>query len=398
MTETRSTSRLPVMAVASVAVLAVGGAWFATRPHRAPNVLPGVRSNTAATMHYEAGRELARSGKRAGAVREWTTAIGLDPGFPAPYFAIAAEDQSGGSYSSAVKRLESLRLANPSADHIDCREADLYFRAGRTDSALQIARAAVRREPKCALAHSALGAALESHGDYPASVSEIQLAHALDPASEGITLNLAQTLAKAGRSAEAIRLTGDLLRFQPKHPAQAYLVMGRLQAQFGKDGKPDYKTARNFFEKILEQDQNSTAAAAEFGAVMLRLGHLPEARAALELAAARGASDTAMVAALAETYNRLHDPRGKSLSEQAQGLAAIDAELLRARQQRYREPDSADTALQLARADQRAANIPDAIDLVTFALQKDPNREEALTLMSELTSRTRYRPINTVAR
>ncbi len=368
------------------------GLYGALRSARSP-ISRDRQAHTAAQMHYDTGVKLAKAGNRAGAIREWTTATALEPGNAAPYYAIAAEDQAAGSYSSAVKRLDALRLANPSAEHVDCREADLYFRAGRVDAALRIGRRAVKIEPACALAHSALGASLSAHGEYVGAVSELQAAHILDPESVGITLNLAQALAKTGQSDQAIPLAGTLLKGRPIHAGQIYFVTGRLQAEYGSAGRPASKAARVFFEKALRENPSNTSALSELGIVLDRLGIYDDARIVLEKAAAAGVSDAKMVSALADTYAHLraYTERAKALKPQAIALSRLESSLSGARRQRYREPDNPDAALKLAKLDQQAANVPDAIDLVSFALQKDPNRPEALALMSELTHRDRSR-------
>src|SRR5258706_6507141 len=140
---------LSILAVTMTAITAYRGRQAAGPSSSGPR-----SGHEAAVKHFETGVKWAREGNQAAAGREWQTAIGLDPAFPDPYYAVATADAAAGSYSAAVKRLESLRLANPSAPHIDCPETDRYFRAGRKDTALQMGRIATSHEPGCTLAHS----------------------------------------------------------------------------------------------------------------------------------------------------------------------------------------------------------------------------------------------------
>lgn len=379
----RRASRAPVFFALVVAALALVAGILLYRRFVAPHSASPAGESAPARRHFENGLQRAREGNLVGAIRLWETAIALEPTFAPPYFALAKQAAESGDMDAAIRRLNALRAANPRAPHVDCTQTGLYFQMGRVWKALTAAREATQREPDCAQAHSLLGMALASAGDRPGAIQALQTARRLDPASERVTLTLAQVLAQAGRTDEAAQLVRPLVD-APSVSASAHYLYAWLLAEHGRGGKRDLETAKEHLEKALSLEPGHVASRSEQGIVLARLGDYAAARPRLESALKSGAIGPETLTALADVYERLGDPRAKSLRQQAQALKATQEERQQARARYLKAPKEMTNILRLARLEAQSGNRADALDLVRTALQIDPNRADALALFHRL--------------
>jgi tetratricopeptide (TPR) repeat protein len=331
-----------------------------------------------AEQHYQAGVRLAQSGDPAAAAYQWKTAIGLDPTFPPAYLALARQDEERGNYTASADRLERLRAANPRVPQLESRLARIYFRAGRYEKGMSLAREAVRREPNDASAHAVLGDGLAQAGEMTASVQELRAAHRLAPDDEAILLTLAQGLGRVGDADEAQALARPLLA-RARNPARANLVMGELLMQQHRPQAVDY------LQKSLALAANQAQVQSALGSLLLREGHPAAAQPLLERAYRQNPTDTRALQALATVYARLQRPAARPARQAALALQSYQTALLRARRRNLSSPDDSRNALLLAQLEAQRGDGPDAIDLVMRVLHADPDNPAALRLLHRLT-------------
>jgi tetratricopeptide (TPR) repeat protein len=366
---------VPALAALGVIAAAGGGVYL-----RARTSGPATPALSPAEMHYRDGLRLAQDGKEAGAIRAWQTAIALAPADPRPYRALVALYEQEGQFIRAAEQLTALRAANPQAEHIACRQADLYFHANRYLTGMRLAREAVQQEPQCPLAHSALGVGLAMAGETLQALRELRAAQVLAPDSERLRYTLAQTLARTGHPEEAFALV-EPVPAQPHLPVQANYMLGWLLSEYGKGGRRDDITALSYLDKALALDPNHGPSNLAKGKVLLRQGQYAQAQACLERALQNGSDTEEAFRALAEDYTRLQNPHAGDAQRAADAVRASTASLQQARRRYLTNPEDAANILALARLEGNHGNTTEALDLIKQALQKDPNNAAALSLL-----------------
>jgi tetratricopeptide (TPR) repeat protein len=374
-TAKRKTPLVPILAALAVIAAVGGGVYLWSRPSG-----PATPALAPAEMHYRDGLKLAQAGKDAGAINEWHTAIALAPADPRPYRALVALFEQEGQFLTAADQLKALHLANPQAEHIACRQADLYFHANRYLTGMRLAREAVQQEPKCPLAHGALGLGLAMAGETPQALRELQTAHALAPDSERLRYTLAQTLARDGQPDAAFALV-EPVPAQPNLPVQANYMMGWLLSEYGRGGKRDAKTALAYLDKALALDPNHAPSELAKGKILLRQGRYAQAQAFLEHAIQNGSNTEEAFRALADDYTRLQNPHAGDAQRAADAVRAATTRLQQARRRYLANPDDTANTLALARLEGNNGNTTEALDLIKQVLQKDPNNAAALSLL-----------------
>jgi tetratricopeptide (TPR) repeat protein len=279
--------------------------------------------------------------------------------------------------------MERLARANPTAPHRDCRFARAAFAAGWITRAAEATERAVRDEPNCPVAHTMRGIIREDAGDNDAALAELTKAHQLDPADTAISLTLAQLEGRSGRRAAAIERTRDVLKREPDSP-QAHYLMGWLQVTADPSTPAADAEAERHLRQVLKQNPEHAGARAELGALYARQGQYARARPLLEAARSANPTDPALARTLAQTYTRLGDPRGPSLTAEARRLEAQHDRRRSLRLRRLRQPSDAAVALQLARLELAAGQTREATDLVRQVLAADPNNRAALELLHQI--------------
>ncbi|MGC8666712.1 MAG: tetratricopeptide repeat protein [Chthonomonadales bacterium] len=337
-----------------------------------------------ARTHYEAGLRLLDEGDTRAAFGELETAIAADPGYPPPYFAMADAYAREGNLAGAVSRLETLRAANPNAEHILCREGDFYLRAQRLTRATATARAAVAREPNCALAHLVLGAALAEEGVPRTALAELEIARRLEPHSAGIALTYAQALAHVGRIHEAILLARQTLK-QPA--AQGYYVVGKLLLEYGPHTKRNWEAATMYLLRAFQMAPGDPAIQAKLGIAFDRLGNIRDALTLLSRSASSADADA--LQALADASARLHLKNSRSQQQRAASVASAWKRVRTLRTLHAYRPDAVSVTLKLAPLEVLTGHIAEALDLVHDVLAAQPDNPTALkTLWFILDART----------
>jgi tetratricopeptide (TPR) repeat protein len=104
------------------------------------------------------------------------------------------------------------------------------FELGRYDDAIAYLRAAIRKEPRAAVAHNMLGmayryrySALRSPGDREREIEAFRTAATLDPRYVAALVNLGVSLHQTGQKDEAVRVLTRALELEPNHPEAIWL-------------------------------------------------------------------------------------------------------------------------------------------------------------------------------
>jgi Tfp pilus assembly protein PilF len=164
---------------------------------------------------------------------------------------------------------------------------------GRLDDAYWRAREAVRRSPGFLSAHNTLGVVYLRHGDW--QHAERVFRHVLHsaPANPQAMSNLAQTLAKQGRDAEAQALQRRLAQIESEPPFQ-FFNLGMEAMQTG-----DFKAARDWFTREIGRMGDYHELHFWLGVAHYKLGEIAPARKHLQLAIENSATrgDRALYAA-----------------------------------------------------------------------------------------------------
>ena len=99
------------------------------------------------------------------------------------------------------------------------------FELGRYDDAIVYLRAAIRKEPRAAVAHNMLGmtyryrySTLRSPGDREREIEAFRTAVTLDPRYVSALVNLGVSLHQAGQRDEAAQVLARALALEPNHP------------------------------------------------------------------------------------------------------------------------------------------------------------------------------------
>ncbi len=155
---------------------------------------------------------------------------------------------------------------------------------GRLADAYGWARAAIRHDPRLAIAFNTLGVIYQKRGAPAAAEQAFTAMLARDPNNTQALANLADVYAKEGRSAEAETLQRRLARLEP-YPPFYFFNLGQAAVQ-----RSDWRAARDLFAReVARADYNADfhfwLALADF-----QLGNLDEAR--RQLAEARDNSTT----------------------------------------------------------------------------------------------------------
>lgn len=375
------TKPLFLTAAALAAVLLVAGIAYYKKVSTPPKTTSGP---SAAGMHYETGMKLAQNGDLTGAANEWQTAIALEPAYAPPYLALVKKFEMAGDYASAVKQLDVLRHTIPETAHIECRQAGLYMKANRYETALKTAREAVKRESDCAQAHVTLGALLGRAGDWTQAIQELQTAHRAAPEEPAITLALAVALGRGGKAEEGIALLEGLPESARQSPPALYRLAWLL-AEYGRNGQKDDPAALKALEQALAKAPDDPDSNALAGTIWLRAGDLEQAGSHFNRALQGDPNNARAARGMATVMTRQKHHQAAKGRMIAETLEKREAALQQARGRYLSQPEDSHTLLTLAELEAQTGNRLDALDLIKQALQKDPNDAAALELLHRLT-------------
>jgi Flp pilus assembly protein TadD len=159
----------------------------------------------AALIHNDLGLVFERQGRESEAVREYTTAVTLDPSLVAGQINLADAFATTGRFSEAVDHFTAAIRLEPGAAEAYVGLGNILLGQGRAREATEPFSKAIRLRPDLPDAHNGLGAALADAGSARAAMAEFEEALRLRPRFPSAETNLAAALIKAGRTDEARR-------------------------------------------------------------------------------------------------------------------------------------------------------------------------------------------------
>jgi len=183
-----------------------------------------------AERHVEAGIEYASSGQNEQAIREWRTAIAIDPHnvdawelLAGHYYALAAWRDAADSYK------QLLRLRHASAE-VYSRLAECSMRLGDVESAGQYALEALKKNPNDTQSLRICAIVFRSTLQPEQSRQYLRRLVALEPNNPATLIRLAADLAlgNAPNHLEARQIVERILQIDPNH-AQAYALRGAIR-------------------------------------------------------------------------------------------------------------------------------------------------------------------------
>lgn len=375
-----SPQTVPILA-ALVVILLAGGLYYARKKITPAPTAP---SPSAAVVHYKTGLSLAQKGDLTGASNEWQTAIALEPGYAPPYLALVKKFEQEGDFAGAVKQLDALRRADARAPHIECRQAGLYFKANRYETALATAREALKREPDCPQAHTMFGALVAKAGDWKQAAQELETAHRAAPEETAITLALAVVWGHSGKANEGIALLESLPEAVRNSPPALYR-QGWLLAEYGRNGQKDDRTALEALNQALAKAPEDPDTNALVGTIQLRAGNIEQARASFVRALQSDNGNVRAARGMATILMRQKNPQATRGQQVAALLEARETGLQKARGRYLAQPQDIPNTLKLAELEAQNGNRNDALALIKTALQQDPNNAATLALLHRLT-------------
>jgi tetratricopeptide (TPR) repeat protein len=176
---------------------------------RAANVRPA-DFNT----HYLLGSTLVRLGKREQGLREWRTALELQPG-NVRLMQIMAVEYGNGAYFKEACDIARRALGDLNAYLVAIKACE----DARDPAALELARDAATKFPDSARANFEYGFQLQRHGRTEDSLPYLRKAMAADPAYEEPFFFYGDLLLKEGKYADAIGYLQAALKNRPDYVA-----------------------------------------------------------------------------------------------------------------------------------------------------------------------------------
>jgi tetratricopeptide (TPR) repeat protein len=143
---------------------------------------------------------------------------------------------------------------------------------GRIDDAYGWAREAIRQDPRLALAYNTLGVVYLRHGDLAAAERAFDYVLAREPKYTQALANLADALARQGRTAEADALRHRLAQLEPDPPFH-FFNLGQAAMERG-----DYRAARDLFAREVARADYNPEFHFWLALANYRLGDLEAAR------------------------------------------------------------------------------------------------------------------------
>jgi serine/threonine-protein kinase len=158
----------------------------------------------------------------AGAEHEFQRAIDLNPNYASGHHWYAEFLSVAGRHKQAISESERARELDPLSNIINTWVGSRYFFARQYDKALEQCRNAVEMGPNFAPARMVLGQAYEQKGMLQEAIAEFERALSLAGGSSVYAASLAHAFGVAGRSAEALKVLGDLRQMADRRFVSSY--------------------------------------------------------------------------------------------------------------------------------------------------------------------------------
>jgi len=204
--------------------------------------------------HLNLGVALAREGDAAGAMKEYRTALAIQPNMMEARAALGTALHKQGKSAEALPHLQLAVRLRPDSARLRQTLAITLEDLGRRDEAIVQLRKALELSPRFTDAHYGLGALLQKQGKTGEALEHYQKALEIDPDLTELYAPTATLLAARGDLLGAVRLFAESVQRRPDSPIAAYNLAVTLERL----GKID--DARVYYTRALELDPNLTAA------------------------------------------------------------------------------------------------------------------------------------------
>lgn len=211
--------------------------------------------------------------------------------------------------------LEGWLSENPGDAGVQARLVQLELRLGRSQAALDRARAAVEASPDSPELNFLLGRTLASTGRIEEAIAQLERTLERWPSLPAASTLLVQLLGRSGRLAEA-RETLEKLDVEGALPPAGKVTLARMLMDSG-----DEEDARTLLEAALEADPESTSAANDLAYLLARRGEDLERATELAQRARGQAPESAQVA---DTLGWVLHQRGLANAALVQFDEAVD--------------------------------------------------------------------------
>jgi tetratricopeptide (TPR) repeat protein len=204
--------------------------------------------------HLNLGVAMAREGDEAGAMKEYRTALAIQPNMIEAQAALGTALHKQGRSAEALPHLQLAVRLRPDSARLRQTLAVTLEDLGRRDEAVVQLRKALELSPRFADAHYGLGSLLQKQGKTGEALQHYQKALEIDPDLDELYSPTATLLAARGDLLGAVRLFAESVQRRPDSPLAAYNLAVTLERL----GKID--DARVYYARALELDPNLTAA------------------------------------------------------------------------------------------------------------------------------------------
>ncbi len=180
---------------------------------------------------------------------------------------------------SDIRGLRSVEVSEGTivAMYMNNRAAEALVR-GKLDDAYWLAREGIRQSPEFSAVYNTLGVIYLRHGNPELAEPVFRKVLRSEPGNTRALANLALTLGRLGREAEAAAIDRRLAREEGEAPFH-YLHAGLAAMEAG-----DFKEARRLFRQEVSRAPEYHESHFWLGLAELRLGNVSEARSEFELA------------------------------------------------------------------------------------------------------------------
>ncbi len=179
------------------------------------------------------------------AVREYQTAIKLQPDLFMPHYNLGVAYRKQGRLDDAVREFQTAIKLKPDAADAHSNLGVAYQEQGRLDDAIGEFQIAIKLKPDHDSAHLNLGVAYQEQGRLDDAVKEYQTAIKLKPDAADVHSNLGAAYQKQGRLDDAIKEYQTAIKLKPDYEADAHNNLGAAYQEQGRlnDAIKEYQTA-----------------------------------------------------------------------------------------------------------------------------------------------------------
>jgi Flp pilus assembly protein TadD len=190
------------------------------------------------------GVALDEKGDAEGAIKEFQTAIRLDPNNAEPHYDLAVELAHKGDLSGAIAEYRTAIRLNPNDAAAHNNLGTALTDKDDLNGGVAEYRTAIRLNPNDAAAHNNLGIALKAKDDLNGAIAEFRTAIHLDPNYATAHMNLGGALSDKGDVIEAITEYHTAVRLNPNNAEPHYNLAVLLRDKRDLDGAiTEYRTA-----------------------------------------------------------------------------------------------------------------------------------------------------------